>query len=74
NIQDTGVGIAPEHLNLIFDRFWRADQSRSRWAGGSGLGLSIAKGIAQSHGGKIAVMSQLGVGSCFTVQLPAYET
>ncbi len=71
NVKDTGVGIAPEHLEQVFDRFWRADQSRSYWAGGSGLGLAIAQAIAQKHGGLITVTSQLGVGSCFTVRLPA---
>jgi two-component system, OmpR family, manganese sensing sensor histidine kinase len=70
NVQDTGVGIAPEHINKVFERFWRADQSRSYWSGGSGLGLAIAQAIAQNHGGLISVTSQLGVGSCFTVRLP----
>ncbi|MGF2036682.1 MAG: HAMP domain-containing histidine kinase [Nostoc sp. CmiVER01] len=70
NVQDTGVGIAPEHIDKIFERFWRADQSRSYWSGGSGLGLAIAQAIAQNHGGLISVTSQLGVGSCFTVHLP----
>jgi signal transduction histidine kinase len=70
NVQDTGIGIAPEHLRHIFERFWRADQSRSYWAGGSGLGLAIAQAIAQNHGGLITVTSQVGVGSCFTVRLP----
>lgn len=70
NVQDTGVGIAPEHIDKAFERFWRADQSRSYWSGGSGLGLAIAQAIAQNHGGLISVTSQLGVGSCFTVRLP----
>ena len=70
DVNDTGVGIAPKHLERVFDRFWRADQSRSHWDGGSGLGLAIAQSIAQSHGGTIAVISQAGVGSCFTVRLP----
>jgi len=51
NVQ--GIGIAPEHLRHVFDRFWRADQSRAYWAGGSGLGLAIAQAIAQNHGGLI---------------------
>ncbi|MBD2411344.1 two-component sensor histidine kinase [Nostoc calcicola FACHB-389] len=71
NVQDTGVGIAPDHIQKVFERFWRADQSRSYWSGGSGLGLAIAQAIAQNHGGLISVTSQLGVGSCFTVRLPA---
>jgi two-component system, OmpR family, manganese sensing sensor histidine kinase len=70
SVRDTGVGIAPEHIKLIFERFWRADESRSYWDGGSGLGLAIAQTIAQNHGGSINVTSQLGVGSCFTVRLP----
>lgn len=69
-VQDTGIGIAPDHLPYIFDRFWRADQARSRREGGTGLGLAIAKAIAQIHGGKITVTSQVGVGSCFQVELP----
>ncbi|MBD2435170.1 HAMP domain-containing sensor histidine kinase, partial [Fischerella sp. FACHB-380] len=68
NVQDTGVGIAPEDLEKIFERFWRADKSRSYNSGGSGLGLAIAQAIAQNHGGLITVTSQLGVGSCFTVR------
>jgi signal transduction histidine kinase len=70
NIQDTGVGIAPEDLEKIFERFWRADKSRSYNSDGFGLGLAIAQAIAQNHGGVITVTSQLGVGSCFTVRLP----
>ncbi|PSB26399.1 sensor histidine kinase [Stenomitos frigidus] len=70
-VQDTGMGIAPEHLERVFDRFWRADASRSYWDGGSGLGLAIAQAIAHAHDGSITVSSQLGVGSCFTVRLPA---
>ncbi len=67
-VQDTGVGIAPENINLVFERFWRADQSRSYWAGGSGLGLAIAQAIAQKHNGTITLTSRLLVGSCFTVR------
>lgn len=74
NVQDTGVGIAPEYIEHVFERFWRADQSRSYWAGGSGLGLAIAQAIAQNHGGAITVTSQVEVGSCFTVRLPASTT
>ncbi|MEH2144563.1 sensor histidine kinase [Nostoc sp.] len=70
NVQDTGMGIAPEYIDKVFERFWRADKSRSYWSGGSGLGLAIAQAIAQNHGGLISITSQLGVGSCFTVRLP----
>ncbi|XFA72050.1 ATP-binding protein [Thermosynechococcaceae cyanobacterium Okahandja] len=69
-IQDTGIGIAPEDLPYIFDRFWRSDQSRSQYKDGSGLGLAIAKTIAQRHQGDITVQSKLGQGSSFYVKLP----
>jgi OmpR-family two-component system manganese-sensing sensor histidine kinase len=69
-IEDTGIGIAPEDLKFVFDRFWRADRARSRRAGGTGLGLAIAQTIAQQHRGEITVSSQFGVGSCFRVRLP----
>jgi two-component system, OmpR family, manganese sensing sensor histidine kinase len=68
---DTGIGIAPEHLARVFDRFWRADQSRQDWTGSLGLGLAIAQTIAQNHNGLISVTSQQGQGTCFTVRLPA---
>jgi two-component system, OmpR family, manganese sensing sensor histidine kinase len=73
-IQDTGVGIAPENIPNIFDRFWRADTSRTQWAGGSGLGLAIVQSILGRHDGKITVSSTIGGGSCFTVRLPAHFT
>lgn len=69
-IEDTGIGIAPEHLAHVFDRFWRTDQARNRREGGSGLGLAIAQAIAQAHGGMITVTSRLGAGSRFQVELP----
>jgi two-component system, OmpR family, manganese sensing sensor histidine kinase len=74
SVEDTGIGIAPEHLQHIFERFWQADPARAYQAGGFGLGLAIAQGIAQNHNGKITVTSELGRGSCFTVGLPAYRT
>ncbi|ACK73370.1 histidine kinase [Gloeothece citriformis PCC 7424] len=72
SVEDTGIGIAPEDIPFVFNRFWRADKARSRREGGTGLGLSIAMAIAQHHGGKITVTSELGVGSCFKVYLPIY--
>lgn len=69
-VTDTGIGMAPDQLAHVFDRFWRADKARSRREGGSGLGLSIAQAIAQAHGGEITVTSRLGAGSCFQVKLP----
>ena len=68
-VRDTGVGIDAEHLPRIFDRFWRAEGSRSRATGGSGLGLSIARKLAEAHGGTISVESTPGVGTIFTVRL-----
>lgn len=70
SIEDTGLGIAPENLPLIFDRFWRAEGARSCRQEGSGLGLAIAQAIVQRHGGEISVDSKLGVGSCFKIRLP----
>lgn len=70
NVEDSGIGIAPEQIPFVFDRFWRADKARTRREGGSGLGMSIASAIAQNHGGKITVTSQINVGSCFQVRLP----
>lgn len=71
-VRDTGIGIAAGDLPHIFDRFWRADVSRSREGSrpGSGLGLAITKWIAEAHGGSIAVQSRPGKGTVFTVSLP----
>jgi signal transduction histidine kinase len=69
-VEDTGIGIAPEDVTHIFERFYRADPARSRANGNSGLGLSIADWVVRAHGGSIDVESQVGVGSTFTVRLP----
>ncbi len=69
SVQDTGIGMAPEQLEHVLDRFWRGDRARS-YGSGFGLGLAIAQNIAKNHGGSITVTSQLGKGSCFTVKLP----
>jgi two-component system phosphate regulon sensor histidine kinase PhoR len=70
-VQDTGPGIAREHLPRLTERFYRVDGSRSRDTGGTGLGLSIVKHVAQRHGGEIEVQSELGRGSSFRLHLPA---
>ncbi|MFJ8081476.1 sensor histidine kinase [Streptomyces sp. NPDC096205] len=69
-VADTGTGIAAGDLPHLFDRFWRADPSRGRATGGSGLGLSIARQIVADHGGTIGVRSTLGAGTTFTITLP----
>jgi len=70
DVEDTGPGIAAEHLPHLFERFYRADTSRTRSAGGTGLGLSIALAIVRGHGGWIDVETAAGAGTTFTVWLP----
>jgi signal transduction histidine kinase len=69
-VTDTGNGIAPSDLPHIFDRFYRADRSRSRHRGGAGLGLAIVKWVAEAHNGRVEVTSALGAGSQFSLLLP----
>lgn len=69
-VADTGQGIAPAELANVFERFYRADKSRTRGSGGSGLGLAIARQIVEAHGGRIWVESQPGAGSTFSFTLP----
>jgi len=69
-VQDTGIGIAPEHLPLIFEQFFRVGRPGDKAPKGSGLGLSIAKKLVEAHHGRIEVRSELGVGTSFIVRLP----
>jgi two-component system sensor histidine kinase SenX3 len=71
SVIDQGIGIEPKDLDRIFERFYRADKARSRATGGTGLGLAIVKHIATNHGGQVEVTSTVGVGSTFTLRLPA---
>ena len=70
-VADTGSGISPEDLPLVFDRFWRAEKSRSRQTGGSGLGLAIVRQLTEAHGGTVTVTSVPGTETVFTLRLPA---
>lgn len=69
-VQDQGSGIPPDAIDRVFERFYRVDADRSRARGGTGIGLSIVKHVAQAHGGSVAVTSELGSGSTFVLQLP----
>lgn len=73
-VEDTGQGIAKEKIDRVFDRFFRADESRNAHTGGAGLGLAICKAIMEAHGGNIRVKSELGVGTTFRVEWPADAT
>lgn len=69
-VEDSGIGIPGRYTDRVFERFFRVDRARSRESGGTGLGLSIVKNVALAHGGSVAVQSQVGVGSTFTLSLP----
>ena len=74
SVSDTGMGIPKEHLQRIFERFYRVDRNRSRELGGTGLGLSIVKHIVEAHKGKVEARSELGRGSTFTIIFPKKTT
>ncbi len=69
-VADTGEGILPEHSGRIFERFYRTDRARSRDLGGTGLGLAIVKHLAKLHGGEVTLVSELGIGTTFKIELP----
>jgi two-component system sensor histidine kinase SenX3 len=71
-VKDQGIGIPSHELDRVFERFYRVDPARSRVTGGTGLGLAIVKHVCQNHGGECTVWSEVGVGSSFTLRLPAY--
>ena len=72
-VKDTGIGLTPEEARQVFERFWRADNSRTRDTGGLGIGLSLVKEIVQRHGGWVQVDGRKGEGACFTIHLPLYH-
>ena len=74
DVRDEGIGIAPEHVSRIFERFYRTDRARDRASGGTGLGLAIVKHIVQIHEGQVDVTSKVGQGSTFSLCLPLPQT
>jgi signal transduction histidine kinase len=70
SVADGGTGLTPDEQELVFERFWRSDASRSRESGGAGLGLAIVRRIAESHGGEVGVTSEPGAGATFELRLP----
>ncbi len=74
SIQDSGPGIAPEHLPHLFERFYRAQEDRTRSTGGAGLGLSIAWEIAHKHGGELSIQSTIRQGTTALVRLPSHTS
>lgn len=74
SVTDRGIGIPPEHLPRLFDRFYRVDAARRRTEGGAGLGLAIVRTLVEAQGGTVSVQSEIGVGSTFTVELPRVAT
>lgn len=71
-IQDTGLGILPDELPFIFERFYRGEKSRNRKLGGAGIGLAVVKALVEAHGGSISAESIVQVGTVITVRLPKF--
>jgi two-component system sensor histidine kinase BaeS len=69
-VRDTGEGIPADELPYVFNRFWRAEKSRSRRTGGSGLGLAIVRKLTEAHGGSVRVSSVVGQGTVFSLRIP----
>jgi signal transduction histidine kinase len=72
DVRDTGIGISPENIDRIFEPFWQVEQSATRRFGGTGLGLGVARKLAKLLEGRLEVQSEVGVGSVFTLVLPAH--
>lgn len=73
SVKDTGIGLSPEECKMVFNRFWRAEESRQRQSGGLGVGLAVVKEIVDRHGGWIQVEGKKGEGACFTIHIPLYD-
>lgn len=72
-VRDTGIGLSPEECKMVFNRFWRAEESRERQSGGLGVGLAVVKEIVDRHGGWVQVEGKKGEGACFTIHIPLYD-
>ncbi len=72
-VKDTGIGLSPEEVKMVFSRFWRADAGRNRASGGLGIGLALVKEIVDQHGGWVRVEGKKGEGACFTIYIPLYR-
>ena len=72
-VQDTGIGLTPEEARMVFQRFWRANDSRDRESGGLGVGLTVVKEIVERHNGWVQVEGRKGEGACFTIHIPLYD-
>ena len=72
-VKDTGIGLSPEEVKMVFSRFWRADAGRNRASGGLGIGLALVKEIVDQHGGWVRVEGKKDEGACFTIYIPLYR-